>query len=203
LAFFQYFFSVKKETVPQTSSLATCGSITFKIRPGRIYPHTDHHDSVRYWSGGFFYVKDVSDPASPKTLPAFKEGPASKTPAWTNCPHISESPMLTRMVRRICKLTESGLSGKDLTLSWFTKRIQPLQHRDRLMYEYSGHDDTMRATKDNLSSDALDKGLRVMIKIPRDIHSHACHFDIYTDGAGTAVRIPTDHCFPFYACKFV
>lgn len=37
-ALFQYFFSVKKETVPQTSSLATCGSITFKIRPGRIYP---------------------------------------------------------------------------------------------------------------------------------------------------------------------
>ncbi|KAK1660623.1 hypothetical protein QYE76_048782 [Lolium multiflorum] len=187
LALFQYFFSVKKETVPQTSSLATCGSITFKIRPGHIYPHTDRHESVRYWSGGFFYVKDVSDPASPKTLSAFKDGPASETPAWTNCPHISESPMLTRMVRRICKLTESGLSGKDLTLSWFTKRIQPLQHRDRLMYEYSGRDDTMRVTKDNLSSDALDKWLQVMIKIPCDVHSHACHFDIYTDGAGTAL----------------
>jgi hypothetical protein len=61
------------------------------------------------------------------------------------------------VVRRICKLTESGLFGKDLTLSWFTKRIQPLQHRDRLMYECIGHDDTMHASKDNLSSDALDK----------------------------------------------
>ncbi|KAK1660664.1 hypothetical protein QYE76_048823 [Lolium multiflorum] len=161
LALFQYFFSVKKETVPQTSSLATCGSITFKIRPGRIYPHTDRHESVRYWSRGFFYVKDVSDPASPKTLSAFKDGPASETPARTNCPHISESPMLTKMVRRICKLMESGLSGKDLMLSWFTKRIQPLQHRDRLMYEYSGRDDTMRTTKDNLSSDALDKRLQL------------------------------------------
>jgi hypothetical protein len=81
LPLFQYFFSVKKETVPQTLSLATCGSTTFKIRPDRIYPHTDRHEFVRYWSGGFFYVKDVSDPASPKMLPDFKDGPASETPA--------------------------------------------------------------------------------------------------------------------------
>jgi hypothetical protein len=79
------------------------------------------------------------------------------------------------MVRRICKLTETGLSGKDLTLSWFTKRIQPLQFRDRLMYEYSGRDDTMRATKDNLSCDALDKRLRVLIKVSPDVHTHVCH----------------------------
>jgi hypothetical protein len=41
LALFQFIFSIKKDTVPQTSSLANCGSITFKIRLGRIYPHTD------------------------------------------------------------------------------------------------------------------------------------------------------------------
>jgi hypothetical protein len=55
------------------------------------------------------------------------------------------------------------------------------------MYEYSDRDDTMHATKDNLSSDALDKRLRVMPKIPRDVHSHVCQFDIYTEGAGPAV----------------
>ncbi|KAK1630073.1 hypothetical protein QYE76_004388 [Lolium multiflorum] len=158
LPLFQYFFSVKKETVPQTSSLATCGSITFKLRPGRVYPHTDRHESI------------------------------SETPTWTKCPHISESPQLTRVVRRICKLTEDGLSGKDLTMSWFTKRIQPLQHRDRLMYEYTGRDDTMRASKDNLSSDALDKRIRVMIKISCDVRSHVCNLDIHTDGTGTALE---------------
>jgi hypothetical protein len=112
LPLFQYYFSVKKETVTQTSSLASCGSITFKIRPGRIYPHTYRHESVRYWSRGFIYVKDVSDPTSQKTLPDFKDGPANETPAWTNCPHLSESPQLTRAVRRICKLMEQGLSGR-------------------------------------------------------------------------------------------
>ncbi|KAK1668551.1 hypothetical protein QYE76_056710 [Lolium multiflorum] len=88
LPLFQYYFSVKKEKIRQTSELATCGSITFMLRPGRVYPHTDRHESARYWSGGFFYLKDVSDPASKRTLPPFKNSPASETPAWTQCPYI-------------------------------------------------------------------------------------------------------------------
>ncbi|KAK1642174.1 hypothetical protein QYE76_059979 [Lolium multiflorum] len=148
LPLFQYYFTVKKEKIRNSTELATCGSITFMILPGRVFPHTDRHESARYWSGGFFYLKDVSDPASTRRLPPFKNCPATELPTWMHCPHLSESPQLTRAVRRICKLTEEGLSGKDLTLSWFTKRIQPLQHRDRLMFQYSGRDDPMRATKE-------------------------------------------------------
>ncbi|KAK1681704.1 hypothetical protein QYE76_042552 [Lolium multiflorum] len=186
LPLFQYYFTVKKEKIRQTSELATCGSITFMLRPGRVYPHTDRHESARYWSGSFFYLKDVSDPASDRKLPLFKNSPASETPAWTQCPHLSESPLLTRAVRRICKLTEEGLSGKDLAMSWFTKRIQPLQHRDRLMFHYTGRDDPMRATKDNLSADAIDKRIRLLIKIPRELHVHVCNKDIHSNGSGTA-----------------
>ncbi|KAK1678913.1 hypothetical protein QYE76_039761 [Lolium multiflorum] len=185
LSLFQYYFSVKKEKVRQSTELATCGSITFMIRPGRVYPHTDRHESARYWSGGFFYLKDVSDPASTRNLPPFKNCPATELPAWSHCPHLSDSPQLTRAVRRICKLTEDR---KDLTLSWFTKRIQPLQHRDQLMFQYTGRDDPMRATKDNLSADAIDKRIRVLIKTPRELHVHVCNKDIHMNGSGTALE---------------
>jgi polyphosphate kinase len=57
-------------------------------------------------------------------------------------------------------------------MSWFTKRIQPLEHRDLLMFQYTGRNDTMCASKDNLSGDALDKRIRVMIKILRDVLTH-------------------------------
>ncbi|KAK1620692.1 hypothetical protein QYE76_026209 [Lolium multiflorum] len=188
LSLFQYYFTVKKERIRQSTGLATCGSITFMIRPGRVYPHTDRHESARYWSGGFFYLKDVSDPASERKLPPFKNCLATELPAWSHCPHLSESLQLTRAVRRICKLTEEGLMGKDLTLSWFTKRIQPLQHRDRLMFQYTGRDDPMRATKDNLSADAIDKRIWLLIKIPRELHVHVCNKDIHTNGSGTALE---------------
>ncbi|KAK1648867.1 hypothetical protein QYE76_066672 [Lolium multiflorum] len=142
LPLFQYFFSVKKEKIPKASELATCGSITFMLRPGRVYPPTDRHESARYWSG----------------------------------------------VMRICKLTEEGLTGKDLTMSWFTRRIQPLQHRDRLMFQYTGRDDPMRACKDNLSADAIDKWIRLLIKIPRDLH---IHLEALEEGElGTLLRVP-------------
>ncbi|KAK1561408.1 hypothetical protein QYE76_016517 [Lolium multiflorum] len=127
-----------------------------------------------------------SDPANARKLPPFKNCPATELPTWSHCPHISESP--TRAVRRICKLTEEGLTGKDLTLSWFTKRIQPLQHRDRLMFQYTGRDDPMRVTKDNLSADALDKRIRVLIKVPRELRVHVCNKDILMNGSGTALE---------------
>ncbi|KAK1628700.1 hypothetical protein QYE76_003015 [Lolium multiflorum] len=158
LSLFQYFFSVKKEKVPQTSELATCGSITFKLRPGRVYPPTDRHESARYWSGGFFYLKDVSASASARVFPAFKNGPVSETPAWTQCPHLSESPELTR------------------------------EHQDLLMLQYTRRDDLMRASKDNLSADAIDKRIRLLIKIPRDLRIHVCNKDIHVNGYGIALE---------------
>jgi hypothetical protein len=72
-------------------------------------------------------------------------------------------------------------------MSWFTKRIQPLQHRDRLMFQYTGRDDLMRASKDNLSSDTVDKRIRLLIKIPRDLRIHVCNKDIHVNGSGIAV----------------
>ncbi|KAK1619114.1 hypothetical protein QYE76_024631 [Lolium multiflorum] len=51
-----------------------------------------------------------------------------------------------------------------------------------------GRDDPMRATKDNLSADAIDKRIRVLIKIPRELHVHVCNKDIHTNGSGTALE---------------
>ncbi|KAK1580654.1 hypothetical protein QYE76_071958 [Lolium multiflorum] len=160
---------------------------TYGIQPHNISPNSvlaiSNH--VTLCEG---HLRDVSDPASKKKLPPFKNCPATEIPAWSHCPHLSESPQLTRAVRRICKLTEEGLTGKDLTLSWFTKRIQPLQHRDRLMFQFTGRDDAMRATKDNLSADAIDKRIRLLIKIPRELHVHVCNKDIHTNDSGTALE---------------
>ncbi|KAK1614460.1 hypothetical protein QYE76_019977 [Lolium multiflorum] len=53
----QFFFRVKKET--KDKAMLNCGSMTFMLRPGRMYPH-DSHESVRYWNAGWFYEKNVS-----------------------------------------------------------------------------------------------------------------------------------------------
>jgi hypothetical protein len=123
---FRYYFGVKKESVPQTSSLANCGSITFKLHPGRIYPHKDRHESVRYWSTEFFYAKDTNAPNRPSGLPPFKDGATTEIATWNANPNIADYPNIEKMGRRISKLVAARLTGKDLALSWFTKWIQPI-----------------------------------------------------------------------------
>ncbi|KAK1605352.1 hypothetical protein QYE76_029025 [Lolium multiflorum] len=162
LPLFQYFFTVKK--IRQSGELATCGTITFMLRSSQSHP-----------------------PYRP--CMNRKNCPANELPSWTHCPHFSDSPQLTRAVRRICKLTEEGLDVKGLN-PFPVHQADPnsLQHRDRLMFEYTGRDDPMRATKDNLSADALDKRIRVLIKISRELHVHVCNKDIHTNGSGTALE---------------
>ncbi|KAK1608535.1 hypothetical protein QYE76_032208 [Lolium multiflorum] len=46
----------------------------------------------------------------------------------------------------------------------------------------------MCASKDNLFADALDKQIRVLIKIPRDLRIHVCNIDIHTNGSGIALE---------------
>jgi hypothetical protein len=66
------------------------------------------------------------------------------------------------MARRISWLVHDGLTGMELTLSWFTRRIQPLKYNKRLICEYSRVDDQLRVTKDNLQTNSLNKRIRTL-----------------------------------------
>ncbi|KAK1664398.1 hypothetical protein QYE76_052557 [Lolium multiflorum] len=85
LSLFQYYFSVKKEKVRQSTELATCGSITFMIRPGRVYPHRPPR--IRGAVRGFFYLKDVSDPASTEICRRSRTT-RPRAPAWSLSPSL-------------------------------------------------------------------------------------------------------------------
>ena len=82
---------------------------------------------------------------------------------------ISGNPLLERCARRIAKLVEMGLTGQDTTLCWLKRWIQPLQHRDRLMHEYTGIKDPMRITQGELVSKALDDRLQKIIDVKKDV----------------------------------
>ena len=58
-----------------------------------------------------------------------------------------------------------GLTGVDLVLCWLTRRIQPLQHRTRLMCQYNPEDrkDDLRTCEDNLPEDALPARMRKLV----------------------------------------
>ncbi|KAK1629514.1 hypothetical protein QYE76_003829 [Lolium multiflorum] len=159
----QFFFRVKKET--KDKAMLNCGSMTFMLRPGRMYPPHDSHESVRYWNAGWFYEKNVSVPEIHDGLPKFNNEPPEELASWSFIPSLSLTPILEKAARRISWLVHDGLTGTQLTLSWFTRRIQPLRYNARLICAYTGADDQLRATRHDLPADSLKRRFKTLVKL--------------------------------------
>ncbi|KAK1694334.1 hypothetical protein QYE76_011031 [Lolium multiflorum] len=95
----QFFFRVKKET--KDKAMLNCGSMTFMLRPGRMYPPHDSHESVRYWNAGWFYEKNVPVPEIHDGLPKFNNEPPEELASWSFIPPLSLTPILEKAARRI------------------------------------------------------------------------------------------------------
>ncbi|KAK1696705.1 hypothetical protein QYE76_013402 [Lolium multiflorum] len=109
----QFFFRVKKET--KHKAMLNCGSMTFMLRPSRMYPPHDSHESVRYWNAGWFYEKNVSVPEIHDGLPKFNNEPPEELASWSFIPSLSLTPILEKAARRISWLVHDGLTGTQLT----------------------------------------------------------------------------------------
>ncbi|KAK1632876.1 hypothetical protein QYE76_007191 [Lolium multiflorum] len=160
----QFFFRVKKET--KDKAMLNCGSMTFMLRPGRMYPPHDSHESVRYWNTGWFYEKNASVPDIHNGLPKFNNEPPEELASWS-FPSLALTPILEKAAWRISWLVHDGLTGAQLTLSWFTRRIQPLRYNARLICAYTGADDQLRATRHDLPADSLKRRIKTLVKIGR------------------------------------
>ncbi|KAK1642893.1 hypothetical protein QYE76_060698 [Lolium multiflorum] len=114
----QFFFRVKKET--KDKAMVNCGSMTFMLRPGRMYPPHDSHESVRYWNAGWFYEKNASVPDIHDGLPKFINEPPEELASWSFVPSLAQTPILEKAARRISWLVHDGLTGAQLTLSCST-----------------------------------------------------------------------------------
>ncbi|KAK1650231.1 hypothetical protein QYE76_068036 [Lolium multiflorum] len=159
----QFFFRVKKET--KDKAMVNCGSMTFMLRPGRMYPSHYSHESIRYWNSGWFYVKNIEVPDVHQGLPKFINEPPEELDSWSLIPALAQYPELNRAARRISKLVQDGLTGTDLTLSWFSRRIQPLKYNTKNICEYIGVDDSLRVTRDNLPADSLKRRIKTLVKV--------------------------------------
>ena len=105
----QFFFRVKKET--KDKAMLNCGSMTFMLRSGRMYPPHDSHESVRYWNAGWFYVKNAPVPSVHDGLPPFSNTPPDELASWSFIPTLAHTPILEKAARRISWLVHDGLTG--------------------------------------------------------------------------------------------
>jgi hypothetical protein len=85
----------------------------------------------------------------------------------------------------------------DLTLSWFTRQIQPLKYNKRLVCEYTGVGDQLRATKDKLLTKSMNKRIRTLVKLTWCQEVPQINKDIYVNNTCPRVRFALSH-FAFH-----
>jgi hypothetical protein len=85
------------------------------------------------------------------------------------------------MAERIGKLTERGLKGSDITISWFTRRIQLLQFRPKLICRFTNMMDKLCITTLTLPVDSVKIRARILYKVTKDNSDFKIALDIYTN----------------------
>jgi len=170
LDFFKYCFYVRRQTVGADNHLAVCGTINFNLRRNREdwFPKVPKSDSVKGWTGTFFYCKDVPFPGESTGIPAFVNAAAAPLASWKEDAVKTLPADLQLIQRRIEKLTTSDpeLNGIDTVVCWFSRRIQPLTHHpDRLICDYTGKADSLRCSNQDLSDSDLCHGINRLIAV--------------------------------------
>ena len=125
------------------------GSISFNCRRDiDWYPQVPIVDSAKGWASTFFYCKDVAPPNRLQGLAPFIDEAGTPLPSWKKKPSARMPADHAVIQARISDLTSGSppLTGEDTILCWIKRRIQALQHRARLLCEYTDKSDPMRTS---------------------------------------------------------
>jgi hypothetical protein len=163
---FQLYFSVRAN-YEDDGFLRTCGTICFLPRRSKEYLFITPLDSPIGWRGSWFYMADKPAPSQVRGLLPFENIAAQPLDSWKPVNDETASPYVKLLARRIAKLSKDGLKGIDTINCRISRRIQPLQHRDRLMHEYTGAKDGMRYSEKELDPKVVEKRIRSLMKSPR------------------------------------
>ena len=165
LTLFRYYFGIRKNSISAGVPYTT-GTLSLSLRRGRVYPKICASESVKQWAGSFFYHKEIRTPNQKTTFPAFANGHAPHRPSWDAiAPEPTEFIIFAK--RRIEYLMHNhGPRGTDLVHCWLENRIQPLQHRDKLMCELTAEmGDHIRISDQKLSSKEYNSRMQSFVKI--------------------------------------
>ena len=141
--------------VKRTNCEYAVGRVGISIGDKHSYFDLEKIDSVSGWRRGWFYLKDRFIVGQQFGLASFNPGTrVVRQPSWSHSLTEVESSELTPFLERISVLKDN-LTGGQLISVFVGRRVQPLQHRTRPMWQYEGLGDSTRCSPEELEPDAL------------------------------------------------
>src|SRR6185437_14173683 len=111
----------------------------------------------------WFYIENQWE-----SVPSITPGPPIQWPEWNKKP-VDES-QIPELLERIANLRQNMLTGEAVMFDWMKRRIQPLQAREMLGFQYQGTADSSRYSKEEISDDVafsqVQRLLRNVKKVP-------------------------------------
>lgn len=144
------YFHLRKQTIPGTKpkQMTACGSVSITPRQGSIFPRVTGLDTVKKWQRTFFYVKSAAGHDA-LNLPEFTIEPptAGLNFGYNPAETIVE---LQTVHTTLDNLLKNGLTSDDLTRTFISRRVSPLQRRVHKMCHMRGALDPTRISKHEL-----------------------------------------------------
>ena len=83
-----------------------------------------------------------------ETLPVITPGPPIQQPEWNKKP-VDDS-QIPELLDQIASLRQKHITGDAVIFYWMKRRIQPLQARETLGFQYQGASDLSRYSKEGI-----------------------------------------------------
>ena len=135
-----------------------CRGLGIQLRNKSTFPAMILPNSVRGWQSTWFYCKDQLTPGQSTGLPPFSLARVEEPSSLRVIPE--EKAQVKALVEWVIQLVRDEVTGMDLLEDFLSRRIQPLQARDHLMWMYSGLEDSTRIHPEDVSEDTVEKWLR-------------------------------------------
>ena len=100
------------------------------------------------WKPKWFLVENQWE-----SVLAITPGPPIQWPEWNKKP--VDNSQIPELLSRIAELRQRNLTGEAIVFDWMKRRIQPLQARETLGFQYQGTTDSSRYSEEEISDEEV------------------------------------------------
>jgi hypothetical protein len=147
---FRYLFRVKPQPTSKNPSVVGDAGIQLRQQAGDKYLSYKFPSNIPGWKNHWFYIEnDVPQ------LPDRTGKPPVLRLEWNTELSKGDMDQVDEFLALIAAHKEMGVTDASVMMSFFKRRIQPIQQRHTLGFEYMGAEDPSRMCVEELTNDAM------------------------------------------------
>ena len=93
--------------------------------------------------------------------------PPTRKPEWNK--KLVDDSQISELLSRIAWLRQKHMARDAVVFGWMKRRIQPLQTRETLEFEYQGTSDLSRYSKEEISDEEVFSRVQRLLKDVKDV----------------------------------